>query len=266
MKIKLNSEEIETECPTLRCLRKHFFPEGEIITIVNGWQTSEDRSLKEGDVVTLIERGKMPDEKSLEAMMTARHTPGVLERLKTARVGVAGIGGLGSQIALALARTGVGCLHLVDFDIVEPSNLNRQAYQICHLGKAKTMALKEEIKAVNPFIEVKTDNIYVDANNAATVFAKDEVVCEAFDNPEAKATLINSLLTHCSDTVVIAASGMAGYASGNSIQTRRINHRFYLCGDGETEACEGQGLMAPRVMICAGHQANTVIRVLLGEK
>ncbi|MEG0378654.1 MAG: sulfur carrier protein ThiS adenylyltransferase ThiF, partial [Eubacterium sp.] len=185
---------------------------------------------------------------------------------KKARVAVAGLGGLGSHIAISLARTGVGHLHLIDFDVVEPSNLNRQCYRIVHLGMDKTEALKQEIAEINPYIKVTVETIRVTEKNAAGLFKEDDIVCEAFDQPEAKAMLVNTLFSSGSKKVIVAASGMAGSGSSNTIKTRRIAKGFYLCGDGETAAEAGRGLMAPRVSICAGHQANMVLRIILGEE
>lgn len=199
-----------------------------------------------------------------EAMLSARHTSYVHDKVKQAHVAVAGLGGLGSHIALALARTGVGQLHLVDFDVVEPSNLNRQQYRIKHLGMPKTEALRGEIEEINPFIKVAADMVRVTEGNAAQLFAQEEIVCEAFDSPEAKAMLINVLLESCPHKKIVAGSGMAGYESSNAITTKRVMKNLYLCGDGETDAIMGRGIMAPRVSICAGHQANMVIRLILG--
>lgn len=239
--------------------------EGKTVAVVDGYQCTTDAALHDGEEVILIARGEMPPPDQLERMLCARHSPGVYDRVKAARVAVAGLGGLGSYIALALARTGVGTLHLVDFDDVEPSNLNRQQYRICHLGMPKTEALKSEIREINPAVRVLLDNVRVTEHNAAALFAADPIVCEAFDGAEAKAMLVNTLLAGCPDTVVIAASGMAGTASANRIVSRQIGRRLYLCGDGEAEAGRGQGLMAPRVMVCAGHQANMALRLILGD-
>ncbi len=236
----------------------------EVITIYKGFQTNEDFLIYEGDEITFIEKGKMPSEDELEALMCARHTPEVHDKVKRAKVGIAGLGGLGSHIAVALARTGVGQLHLVDFDIVEPSNLNRQMYKICHLGMYKTEALAKEIYDINPYIKVKIDTIKVTEDNALNLFQEDEIVCEAFDDPTHKAMLVNTLLTGITHIKVVAASGMAGHASSNEIQTKKISRHFYMCGDFYNEAKPGMGLMAPRVSVCAGHQANMVLRLILG--
>lgn len=235
------------------------------VVILNGFQTTDDLPLSDGDCVTVIQKGVLPPRDVLASMMAARHSPGVFDKVRQARVGIAGLGGLGSHIAFALARTGVGHLHLVDFDTVEPSNLNRQCYRVCDLGRPKTQALAEQLADVNPYLTVTTDCVRVTSDNAAALFADDPLVCEAFDAPDAKAALIDAVLCGCPDTVLVAASGMAGYDSCNDIHTRRITSRLYLCGDGQTAARPGYGLMAPRVSVCAGHQANMILRLILGQ-
>ncbi len=263
MKIILNGRQEEIQETTLQSLAK-VRCQGAV-TIYNGFQTDQDLLLHEGDHVALIQKGVMPSQDELEALMSARHTPGVFEKVKKARVAVAGLGGLGSNIAVQLARTGVGHLHLVDFDVVEPSNLNRQMYLVSHLGRYKTEALAEEISQINPYIQVKIDTLRVTEDNAMDLFSSEDIVCEAFDNPVAKAMLINTLLEKWPKGRIVAASGMAGYESSNTIVTRRAGSRLYLCGDGVSEAKPGMGLMAPRVSICAGHQANMVLRLIVGE-
>lgn len=197
--------------------------------------------------------------------MMVRHTSGVYEKVKKAKVAIAGLGGLGSNIAVNLARVGVGYLHLVDFDIVEPSNLNRQQYRMCHLGMAKAEALKQEIADINPLVKVLSECVKVTSDNVVSLFREDDIVCEAFDNPEAKAMIVNKILEFCPQKALIAASGLAGCKSSNTIRTKHVFGRFYLCGDNKTAADADNGLMAPRVAICAGHQANMVLRLILGE-
>lgn len=195
-----------------------------------------------------------------------RHTPDVCQRLRDARVAVAGLGGLGSQVAIMLARCGVGTLHLIDCDVVEMSNLNRQAYRICHLGKRKVDALSEELLTIQPYCQVLTTHVRIDERNAVEVLRDDALIIEAFDDATAKAMLVNAVLTQTKDKVVIAASGMVGYGDSNAIRTERMNRRFYICGDRMSDLSDGLALMAPRVMICAGHQANLAVRLILGEE
>lgn len=265
MNIKINGKKVKTNCLSLHDLRKeHYGDEKNIITILNGFQTFDDYNLNENDEVSFIKKGKMPPQDEFESLMCARHTPHVFEKVKAAKVAIAGLGGLGSNIAVSLARTGVGHLHLIDFDIVEPSNLNRQQYKIKHLGLYKTEALKNEIEEINPFIEVTIDTVQVTEENVQALFKNDEIICEAFDNPKAKALLVNTLIECYPLKKIVSASGMAGYESSNTIITKKITDNFYLCGDRTTGAMVGRGLMAPRVSICAGHQSNMVLRLILG--
>lgn len=205
-------------------------------------------------------------EKDFEAVINARFTAPVYSRLKSARIGVAGLGGLGSHIAAALARCGTGYLCIADFDTVELSNLNRQLYSIEDLGRRKTEATAEKLKKINPFINIAQRQLRITEENAAEVFSDCDIVCEAFDVPEAKAMLVNTLLSRCPDKYVVSSSGMAGFSDGNTIKTRKITKRFILCGDGENGIENGIGLTAPRVMICAGHAALAAVRIVLEEK
>ena len=234
------------------------------IVILNGFQIDDDCPLSENDTLTIVRKGTMPDQEELESMMMDRHTPEVHRKLKQGRVAIAGLGGLGSNIAVMLARIGVGQLLLVDFDIVEPSNLNRQSYYIEHLGMPKTLALQSQLGKINPFIKIDTCTVRVEADNVAELFGGYDILCEAFDKPLAKAMLVNTALEKLPQIKIVAASGMAGFASANLIKTSRPMQRLYICGDCENEAKIGMGLMAPRVQICAGHQANMMLRLLVG--
>ena len=205
----------------------------------------------------------MPPKEELESLMAARHTPKVHDTVKKARVAVCGLGGLGSNIAVMLARTSVGYLKLIDFDIVEPSNLNRQSYYVEHLGMFKTDALKEQIKRINPFIEVCCETDKITDENCAQLLSDCDIICEAFDNPETKAMLTERVLSDFPDKKLVCGSGMAGFESSNKIITKKIMKNLYICGDGESEARPGNGLMAPRVSVCAGHQANMILRLIM---
>lgn len=195
-----------------------------------------------------------------------RHGPEVYSRLINSKIAIAGLGGLGSNVALALARAGMGEIFLVDFDNVDISNINRQQYSIKDIGRYKTEALAEKIRDVNPIINIKTKNIMVTEENAFNVFKDYALVCECFDKAENKAMLINTLLSKNKNKTIVSASGMAGYGTGNTIVTKKINDNLYICGDGISGVEQGLCLMAPRVGICAHHQANMALRLLLGIK
>lgn len=238
---------------------------GADVLILNGCPVPAGAVLHEGDRVFLILRGEIPTESELEHLMAARHTPGVHEKLKTAAVGIAGVGGLGSAVAVALARVGIGRLIMADFDVVEPSNLNRQQYFIDQLGMHKVVALADNLRRINPYVTVEPHTVMLDPENIATVFDGCSLVVEAFDRADMKAMLVDTVLERMAGVTIIAASGLAGYGSNNTIKTSKISARLYLVGDGVSEAQPGSGLMAPRVGIAASQQANQVVRCILGE-
>ncbi|WP_048569347.1 sulfur carrier protein ThiS adenylyltransferase ThiF [Clostridium cylindrosporum] len=265
MKIKVNELYVEADSnDTAFSIRNKYKKDSDVI-VLNGFQIKEDVPLKEADRVTLIKKGEIPTEKELENLMIARHTPGVFEKLKKSKVGVAGAGGLGSNIAISLARMGVGEIVICDYDVVEPSNLNRQQYFIDDIGKLKVEAIRDILKKINPFMNITIHKLYLDKSNIKSVFNDCNIILEAFDCPICKSTLSNEVLTKMKDTYLIASSGMAGYYSSNLIQTKKITSKFYLCGDGVNGAKEGSGLMAPRVAICANHMVNMVVRILCEE-
>lgn len=261
MKILLNEQSLEVgDASTLFEVRDLMKPDADVL-IFNGAAVNEDVALNEGDAVNLIKRGEIPPAAELEALMVSRHTPGVHETIKGATVGIAGLGGLGSSIAVALARVGVGKLILVDFDVVEPSNLNRQQYFIDQLGMTKADALEANLERINPYVDYEVHCTKVTPENMDDLFGGVNVMVEAFDRPDQKAMLMQ----HFKRAPLVAASGMAGFGSGESIGVRKMGDRIYIVGDLETGAKPGCGLMAPRVGICANMQANTVLRILLGE-
>lgn len=236
------------------------------ILIVNGHPTSSDVELHEGDHVVMITRGVQPSAAELECLMMARHTPGVHMKVKDGRVGIAGVGGLGSLVALSLARVGVGQLNIADFDVVEPSNLNRQQYFVDQIGQPKVIALRDNLKRANPGTQINCFHQKVTPENLTEIFSDIDILVEAFDSADQKAMLTNQFLQVFPHKTLVAASGIAGYGSSNSICTTKITDHFYICGDGVTAAEPGCGLMAPRVGIAASHQANAVLRLLLNEE
>lgn len=266
MDIRINEKtQTVAEGTSLYEVRARFKPQADLL-IVNGHPAAEDQALLSGDHVVLIRRGEIPAPDELEALMRARHTPGVFEKMHKACVGIAGVGGLGSQVALALARIGIGHLILADFDVVEPSNLNRQQYFIDQIGQPKVEALAHTLERVNPCVAVSANNVRVTPDNITHLFAGADILVEAFDVAQQKAMLVETYRRHFPDRTLVAASGLAGCHPSNSVVTRRAGHNLVLVGDGEHAARPGEGLMAPRVGIAAHHQANAVVRLLLGEE
>jgi sulfur carrier protein ThiS adenylyltransferase len=264
--IKVNEKEVPIPSTlSLFHLKNQFKPNADVI-IYNGFPVNADRPLKEGDDIVLIKKGEIPSTEELEFLMMARHTPGIHQKIRTSVVGIAGLGGLGSAIAIALARIGVGKLILVDFDVVEPSNLNRQQYYVHQIGMPKVEALQKNIAMINPYVKIETFLEKLDRNNMERIFKEAEVVVEAFDRAEEKAMLINAVSEKMPDKYIVAASGVAGYGDNNEIKTVGFSSKIFIVGDQKTAAQPGIGLMAPRVGIAAHHQANTVLRILLGEE
>ena len=207
----------------------------------------------------------IPSEKEWTDAWIARHGAALHERFSSSSAAVCGLGGLGSNIAVALARAGIGKLLLIDFDRVDITNLHRQQYRANQIGLYKTDALAEILSEIAPYTEIRTVTAKITEENLAVLLKDADVICEAFDNAESKAMLVNGVLEQLPDCYLVAASGMAGMDTPNTIRTRRIMKRFYLCGDGVSDAADTIGLTAPRVMLCAAHQAHTVLRILAGE-
>ncbi len=214
-------------------------------------------------MLEVADKGIIPTKKQIDEALEYRHTKSVQDKISQAAVAVCGLGGLGSNIAFALARCGIGRLHLIDFDVVDLSNINRQQYGINQIGKPKPDALKEELLQINPYLDIHTDFIKLSEENIFNLLKEEEYICEAFDVPEQKAMLTNYILENMPDKYLVGASGMAGYGNSNAIVTKKIMSHYYLCGDGVSEINESQGLMAPRVMICAAHQANMILQLIL---
>ena len=197
--------------------------------------------------------------------LIARHGLDLHKRFSSATVAICGLGGLGSNIAIALARAGIGKLILIDFDRVDITNLHRQQYKANQIGLHKADALAENLVEIAPYTEVKAVTEKITEENFADLLKGADVVCEAFDNAEAKAMLVNGVLEQLPNCYLVAASGMAGMDTPNTIRTRKVMGRFYLCGDETNDVADTIGLVAPRVMLCAAHQAHTVLRILAGE-
>lgn len=207
----------------------------------------------------------VPSREVMREALNIRHGEELQNKISAARVAVCGLGGLGSNIAIALARAGVGHLHLIDFDRVDLTNLNRQQYAVGQLGQYKTDALRETLSLVSPYCNVTCDTIKVTEENLPDLLKTEDYICEAFDRAEAKAMLVSGVLEYFPEKYLVAGSGLAGLGSANTIQTRRVSQRFYLCGDGTSDSSVGLGLVASRVLVCAAHEANMILRLIAGE-
>ena len=207
----------------------------------------------------------IPSREALYAALAERHGADLQAKFDKASVAVCGLGGLGSNIAVALARAGVGHLHLLDFDTVDISNLNRQQYFPDQLGLPKTQALTETLHRIAPYCKLTSQTVRLTPENIPVLLQGFPIICEAFDRADQKAMLVNTVLEQFPESYLVSASGMAGIGSPNAIRTRRLGKRFYLSGDGTSDVADGLGLLSARVAVCASHQATIVLRLLAGE-
>lgn len=208
----------------------------------------------------------IPTREEMYRALEERHGAEIQKKLSEASVAVCGLGGLGSNIAVALARAGVGRLYLYDFDKVDISNLNRQQYFPEQLGMPKNEALADTLKRIAPYCDIVSHQVKLSEENIPQLLGDADIICEAFDKAEQKAMLVNFVLENMPEKYLVAGSGMAGFAPSNMIQTKRVTKRFYLCGDEVSDVDDGVGLVASRVLICAGHQAHAVIRIIVNSE
>ena len=209
------------------------------------------------EVVNLI-----PTKEEWNKALYERHGEDVQKKFSAATIALCGLGGLGSNIAISLARAGIGKLILIDFDQVDITNLHRQQYKANQIDMDKTDALSENLKEIAPYIGIESHTVRITEDNAVDLLKDADIICEAFDNAECKAMLTNLILETMPNKFLVVASGMAGFGSANSIRTRKITSRFYLCGDEESDVQSEGSLVSSRVMLCAAHQAHTVLRIL----
>ena len=204
----------------------------------------------------------IPTKEEWNKALEERHGKELHTAFSSATVAICGLGGLGSNIAIALARAGIGKLILIDFDRVDITNLHRQQYKASQIGMYKTYALTDNLREINPYIELEAHTERIAEENAVTLLKGVDIICEAFDDAECKAMLTEIVLTEMRDKYLVAASGMAGLYDANRIKTKKVTSKFYLCGDEKSDVADGIGLVSSRVMICAAHQAHTVLRIL----
>jgi len=189
----------------------------------------------------------------------------IAEKLAQSVVGIAGLGGLGSNVAIAVARAGIGKLIIADFDKVEESNLNRQQYFIDQVGKSKVDCMIENLWRINPRVQVEGHEVTLTAENIPQFFGRADVIAECFDGASAKQMIVETVLTKMNDAKIVSASGLAGYGNSNAIRTRRVSPRLVLVGDGQTGIDTCKILTAARVGVAAMHQANAILELLIDE-
>jgi len=194
--------------------------------------------------------------------MYSAHKPEELEIWQNSTVGIAGAGGLGSNIAIALTRAGIGKIIVADFDVVNPSNLNRQQYYSDQIGMLKVLALQINIARIGANTELVIHPIRIVPENVSVVFREAQVMIEAFDSAEQKQMLLETWINANPDKPYIGASGLAG-VGGNELITTESFGNVHIIGDGSSELCPPFSPLAPRVAVVANMQANLCLELLL---
>jgi sulfur carrier protein ThiS adenylyltransferase len=185
--------------------------------------------------------------------------------LKNAVVGIAGLGGLGSNVAVALTRLKVGKLILADYDVIEESNLNRQNYFYDQIGRHKVDVSLENLRRINPEANLVGHKVRLAPDNIPRVFAEAHVVAECFDRADQKQMIVETVLSRMKNTIIVTVSGLAGFGKSNDIRTVRLSPRLVLVGDGVSGTAAGAPLTAGRVGVAAYHQANAIAEILLND-
>ena len=188
-------------------------------------------------------------------------TPGERTLLESVHIGIAGAGGLGSNCAMHLVRSGVKHITIVDFDVVNESNLNRQFFFRDQIGQKKVEAIKANLLRIEPDADIRAVDMRLDASSACEVFADCGIVVEAFDAVDAKVMLVSAFAS--SGKKLVTASGLAGWGRSNAMRVRKMGS-IVAIGDGETSVGDGAAPVSPRVGIAAAMEANAVVSLLLG--
>jgi len=179
-------------------------------------------------------------------------------------VGIAGVGGLGSNVAVALARSKIGRLIIVDHDIVDESNLNRQYFFQDDIGKVKVEALSDIIHRVNPSVSITAVHTRLMPGCMHEPFHGADVIIEALDEALSKKQFIEDVLEHLPGVPLIGASGVAGYGQSDRIVTRELGN-LYLCYDEHAPSSDDDVLLAPKVALMANWQADLALTLLIGD-
>lgn len=237
---------------------------GANIFYVNGQKALLSTPLREGDICNLIKEHELPTVREMENTLARRHGWKNQKILSRSCVGIMGLGGLGSSVAVSLVKMGVGRLIIADHDVVDLSNIHRQHYFLDQIGQPKTKALKSTLIRSNPFVVITPIDKRLDSASIQTVFRKVDVLVECFDDAQLKAEVFRTVRKQLPHIAYVGSSGVAGFGSGITITSRKIDDRVYMIGDFESDVDAEGSLTATRVGIAAQLQAHQVIRILLG--
>ena len=183
------------------------------------------------------------------------------KKIRDARIGIAGAGGLGSNCALTRFRAGAANLTIVDFDVVDASNLDRQFYFLDQVGERKVGALKANLLRINPDLELKMVNKKIGENNIDEIFGGCDIIAECLDTAEYKTMLLQKLLPM--KKFIVAVSGLGGIGSSDDIKIHRVKKNLVMIGDLRSDICQKPAL-SPRVNVAAAKQADVILERIIG--
>jgi sulfur carrier protein ThiS adenylyltransferase len=192
-----------------------------------------------------------------ETAISQFYSDDIFNRIQSLKIGIAGAGGIGSNCAGILVRCGFKRFMVVDFDRVEPSNLNRQMYLSSHIGKMKAECLKEILLSINPDVAIDFACERITKINAAGMFRDCDVVIEAFDNALSKAELF-SVFLH-SGKLLVGVSGIGGIGNCGKIDILRVSSNVVIVGDRVSEVNDMVRPYAPRVMAASSMMADVIL-------
>lgn len=190
-------------------------------------------------------------------------SPGLAEALSNVRIGIAGAGGIGSNVAMLLARAGACSIVAADFDRVELPNLNRQFFFSDQTGVPKVDALKDNLLRINPALDFSPVQVKLTPLNISEVFNQCDILVEAVDKSETKATIIEEWTSAFPERPVVACSGIAGVDNFNGIVTVRSG-KLSVVGDQSTELVHGT--FSAKVMAVASAMVIEVYKRFSGDR
>ena len=195
-----------------------------------------------------------------ETAISHFYSPEEFHKLQNSVVGILGAGGLGSNCAVNLVRSGIRNLIIADYDIVELSNLNRQYYVSSHVGQYKVEALQDVLTAINSNVIVKIYKDKLTTENIPEIYKKADILIEAFDAVEAKSMFLEAATSV--DVPKIMVSGLAGIGNSDGLRTKKLGRNLYIVGD-EHSGVDNAYPYAPRVAIAAAKQSDLALSLLL---
>jgi sulfur carrier protein ThiS adenylyltransferase len=185
-----------------------------------------------------------------------------LAKIEKARIGIAGAGGLGSNCAACLVRTGFKNFTIADFDVVDPTNLDRQFYFADQVGMKKTEALKTNLLRIRASLDLQMLSVKLEPSNIQEIFRACDIVVECLDSVEAKTLFVSEMLP--TGKLIVSASGLGGFGSSDEIKVRQLKKNLIMIGDLSSDI-EKTPALSPRVSVAAAKQADVVLEFVIGK-